>query len=302
MAPISGGKVAARPEPFGGHNRSDVVTGTENMNITPIDVFNLLVPKDFGSRRLASGIAYGRNERHKLDIYGPRRRPATAALPVVVFFYGGSWETGDRASYAFVGRALASLGYIVVIPDYRLLPEIEYPAFLDDCAEAVSWVSHNINRHGGDFTRMALAGHSAGAYNAAMLALAPNLLSARGLLPGLRGVAGLSGPYDFYPFDGEVSRRVFGHAPEPQATQPISHINAASPAMWLGTGDKDRLVLPRNSDNLAGALRNSGVDAEARHYNGLDHAGTLLALSWPLRLRAPVLADMGEFLRRIFAA
>lgn len=270
------------------------------MTIAPLDIFNWLVPKESGSRLMARDIAYGAGERRKLDIYGPRQGGATA-LPVVVFLYGGSWESGDKASYGFVGRALANMGYIVVIPDYRLLPEVEYPAFLDDCVEAVSWVSKNIERHGGDPRRLALAGHSAGAYNAAMLALAPNLLTAHGLVLDVRGVAGLSGPYDFYPFDGVVSQRVFGQAQEPLATQPIFHVNVCSPPMWLGTGDKDELVLPRNSDSLARALQAAGVEAEARHYTGLDHAGTLLALSWPLRFRAPVLADMGRFLRRVLA-
>lgn len=268
------------------------------MSMEPLDIFNWLVPKDFGSRLMARDIAYGAGRRRMIDIYGPRRM-GEGALPVVVFFYGGSWESGNKAAYGFVGRALANLGFVVVIPDYRVLPDVEYPAFLEDCVEAVAWVSQNIARHGGDASRLALAGHSAGAYNAAMLALAPNLLSAHGLLPVVRGVAGLSGPYDFYPFDGVVSRRVFGQAREPLATQPIFHVSAGSPPMWLGTGDKDELVLPRNSDSLARALQAAGVEAEARHYGGLDHAGTLLSLSWPLRLRAPVLADMGRFLGRV---
>lgn len=270
----------------------------EFVTIAPIDLFNFVVPKDPGARRLAVDIAYGPHPRQKLDIYGPRGM-GDMALPVVVFFYGGSWDTGSKKSYAFVGRALAALGYIAVIPDYRLLPEVEYPVFLTDCADAVTWVGHSINGYGGDVTRLALAGHSAGAYNAAMLALAPNILGARGVLADVKGVAGLSGPYDFYPFDGPISRRVFGGAPEPNTTQPIYHVHADSPAMWLATGDKDQLVLPRNSENLAAALRKVGVEAQARHYPALGHAGTLLALSLPLRFRAPVLADMASFLRRV---
>lgn len=272
---------------------------TDIMTTAPLDIFNALVPKDFGAKAIATDIAYGPHRRHRLDLYGPRKHDGP--LPVVVFLYGGSWETGSKASYAFVGRALAALGYAVAIPDYRLLPEVEYPAFLDDCADAFAWVSQNIHRHGGDFTRIALVGHSAGAYNASMLALDAALLNARGGNAGLLGLAGLSGPYDFYPFDGAISRRVFGQVPEPRSTQPVSKVSRGSPPVFLATGDLDRLVLPRNSDALGAALRAAGVKAEVQHYPQLGHAGTLLSLSLPLRFRAPVLADLNRFLERIFS-
>ncbi|WP_461384471.1 alpha/beta hydrolase, partial [Devosia indica] len=120
-------------------------------------------------------MSYGAGPRRKLDVYGPRRRDDTP-LPVVVFFYGGAWNSGSRTHYGFAARALAAMGYLVVVPDYRLVPEIEYPAFLKDCAAAVAWVSDHIAAYGGDPGRLALAGHSAGTYNAACLALDPRWL------------------------------------------------------------------------------------------------------------------------------
>ncbi|WP_052715890.1 alpha/beta hydrolase [Devosia chinhatensis] len=268
------------------------------MHIDPLDIFNLLIPKDRGSSRIAKDLAYGPHERHRLDIYAPRRANAQS-LPVIVFFYGGSWESGRRQAYAFVGHALASLGYVVVVPDYRLLPEVEYPLFLDDCAAALRWVRSHSASYGGDSGRIALAGHSAGAYNAMMVALDPGLRTKAGVGPFLKGVAGLSGPYDFFPFDGEVSRRVFGAVPDGLATQPISHVTKQAPPLWLGTGDADRMVLPRNSDSLKRLLRAAGGQAEVHHYAGIDHAGALLALSQPLRFRAPILRDMGVFFERV---
>lgn len=269
------------------------------MPFSALDVFNTLVPKDIGSQRLHRDVEYGQGDRRRLDIYAPRGQ-IDLALPVVIFFYGGSWESGSKDAYGFVGRALAALGYLVVIPDYRLLPEVEYPVFLEDCAEAVTWVSANINRYGGDFTRMVLSGHSAGAYNAVMLALSKHYLAESPIIEGVRGIAGLSGPYDFYPFDGPISRRVFGAAPEPELTQPINYVDGKPPKMWFGTGAKDRLVLPRNSEKLASALGKIGVDAQVTHYRDLGHADTLLALSTVLRFRAPVLKDFGTFLARSF--
>lgn len=270
------------------------------MQLSPLDILGLVLPKDLGSERVARDIIYGPDPRHRLDIYAPKRMPA-AAPPVVVFFYGGSWSEGSKSGYAFVGRALAALGYVVVVPDYRLVPDVEYPAFLDDCALAVAWTGRNINRHGGDWTRMALAGHSAGAYNAVMTALDRRLVEAHGQRAAIRGVIGLSGPYDFFPFDGPISLRVFGGVPEPRLTQPVNHVGAEPPPMFLGHGERDTLVLPRNSTRLAQELDQVGTTAQTRIYKGLAHAGVLLSIGLPLRWRAPVLADMARFLREVFA-
>jgi acetyl esterase/lipase len=269
------------------------------MRLSPLDIFGFVLPKDPGSKRIATDVPYGAHERQRLDIYAPRRRPA-AAPPVVVFYYGGSWGTGSKRAYAFVGRALAALGYVVVIPDYRLVPEIEYPAFLDDCAAALQWVGTNINRFGGDWTRIAVAGHSAGAYNAAMTALSPDLVGRHGQRKGICGVVGLSGPYDFFPFDGPISLRVFGAVPQPKTTQPVNHVGAEPPPMFLGHGDRDTLVLPRNSERLGALVAARGERARVRVYPGLGHAGPLLSLGLPLRWRAPVLKEVALFLREIF--
>ena len=258
------------------------------------DIISALVPKDGASRRVARGLSYGAGPRRKLDLYRPRHQ-GDAPLPVIVFFYGGAWNSGSRTHYGFAARALAAMGYLVVVPDYRLVPEIEYPAFLEDCAAAVGWVGDNAASYGGDPVRLVLAGHSAGAYNAACLALDP-----RWLAPAQRaavvGVIGLSGPYDFYPFDGPISQRVFGQADNPRQTQPIHHVGADAAPKLLITGGRDNLVLPRNSVNLSAALERAGVASSLRLYPRLGHAGTLLCLSLPLRWMAPVLEDCRAFL------
>jgi acetyl esterase/lipase len=270
------------------------------MALSLLTLFNTLSPKDRGSRQMARDLAYGSAARQKLDIYAPRKleRPT----PVVFFVYGGSWMDGDRHNYAFAGRALAALGYVNVIADYRLVPEVEYPGFLEDGAAAFAWVVEHIGRYGGDARRIALMGHSAGAYNAAMLVLDPAYLRRAGLLERVRCVVGLSGPYDFYPFDGPISLRTFGAVRDPRSTQPVNHVTPASPPMLLGHGGRDRLVSPRNAIALAGKLRDVGVAVDEIHYSHLDHAGPLLALSRPARALAPVLGDVASFLRRHLAS
>ncbi|WEK04692.1 MAG: alpha/beta hydrolase [Candidatus Devosia phytovorans] len=266
------------------------------MPISLLGMFNAISPGDGRSQKLAQGVPYGPGGRHKLDIYAPTK--TETALPVIFFVYGGSWNDGDRRNYDFAGRALAALGYVTVIADYRLLPEVEYPAFLDDCSLAFAWVVDNIARHGGDYTRMALMGHSAGAYNALMLGLSPDHLARRGLMANVRCMVGLSGPYDFFPFDGRISLRTFGAVREPRVSQPINLVTSAAPPTLLATGGRDNLVLPRNSVALAAKLRHVGVDVSELHYPRLGHAGPLLALSRPLRFLAPVLDDVAAFLKR----
>lgn len=266
------------------------------MALSLFSIFNALVPKDGSSRKIGRAIEYGPARRHRLDIYSPVRLVSPA--PVVFFVYGGSWMDGDRRNYDFAGRAMAALGYVTVIADYRLVPEVEFPLFLEDCAKAFEWVAGHIGEHGGDPGRIALMGHSAGAYNALMLALHPRYLRSMGRLGQVRCMVGLSGPYDFLPFDGPISLRTFGAADVPADTQPVNHVTGDLPPAFLASGERDQLVYPRNAKALAGRLRDVGVTVEERYYPRLGHAETLLALSVPARRIAPVREDVAAFLRR----
>jgi acetyl esterase/lipase len=263
---------------------------------SPIGAFNSVAGRDSGIEVVASGIAYGSNPRQQLDIYAPRAR--SASVPVVVF-YGGSWNSGSRQDYSFVGRALASLGYVTVIADYRLVPEVVFPAFLEDGAQAVRWVADNIRAYGGDPRRLALAGHSAGAYNAAMLALDQRYLRKAGVDPGsIKALVGLAGPYDFFPWTSSAAVAAFGTWPDPAQTQPVTFARGGAPAVYLATGARDTVVKPQNMTTLAARLRASGSGVVERTYPDLDHVGILLAMSRLLREKAPVLDDIGRFLNQ----
>lgn len=263
---------------------------------SPLSAFASLTPTD-RAQQAGQGLAYGVEPRQRLDVYLPPQ--TTRAVPVAVFFYGGSWDSGRRQDYGWVARALAAEGFLTLAPDYRLYPEVTYPTFLEDGALAIAWAVENAERLGGDPGQIVLIGHSAGAYNAVMLGLDAGYLKAVGVDPArIRAVAGLAGPYDFLPLQGETVRRVFGGADDLADTQPINHVGTAAPAAFLATGASDTVVLPRNTEALAAALRAQGVSVETKVYPDLGHAGILLALSRPLRGRAPVLEDMTAFLRR----
>lgn len=250
-----------------------------------------------GARQVTEGVPFGRHGQ-TLDIWAPETQ-RKGPLPVVIFWYGGGWAKGDRASYAFAGRALAREGFLVVIPDYRKVPQVHFPAFLDDGAEAAAWVQDNIAEHGGDPQRIAFMGHSAGAYQAVMLALDAKRLVAAGADPAnLKAAVGLSGPYDFYPFDKPRSIAAMGQWPRPLETQPIAYARKDAPPLLLATSEGDETVRPKNANNLAAKLRGLGAAVEVRNYGLLNHEEVVMALSVPFRSKGPVLADSARFLRQ----
>lgn len=267
--------------------------------VSIMDPFNLPAAMDGGTAKVGDGIAYADGPRHKLDVYAPEQRGAAA--PVVFFIYGGGWSRGERGEYEFVGRALASRGFVAVIADYRLVPEVRYPEFLEDSANALRWVQDNIANYGGDPNRLFLSGHSAGAYNAVMLALDPSFLREYGVTMPILAVGALSGPYDFYPFEYNEVREAFGYAPSPEGTQPINLITSASPPMYLVTGTTDPIVRMQNTDRFAQRLRAQGVWVTTQYYEGFGHMEPVLAMGAMWRWRMPVLDDMVGFFQRFGA-
>ena len=260
---------------------------------SPVALVNGLTPRDGYSVR--EGVAYGPGPRERYDAYLPDR--PDAAAPRVIFFYGGAWTSGRRGDYLFVGEALASAGCLVAIPDYRLHPEVRYPDFLMDCARAVAAVGAEPawNEARGP---LVLMGHSAGAYNAAMLAYSAHWLRTAGFDPGrIAGFVGLAGPYDFLPLTGRTTRAVFGHPDTSPLTQPITHADGNAPTTLLLTAERDGIVDPGNSARLAARL--SGLGRPVRHlrYAQVDHRTLVGALAVPLRDRAPVRSDVISFLR-----
>ena len=263
-----------------------------------VQALDALVPdKDY---RLDAGLAYGDDARQRLDVYRPLADgPASAGkLPLVVFFYGGNWTHGERGDYRFVGEALASAGAVVVIPDYRLSPEVRYPTFLQDSARAVKWALDHADIYGADPQRLVLMGHSAGGYNAAMLALDPRWLDAVGVSQSqVSAWIGLAGPYDFLPIGEPMTQAAFNWPDTPADSQPLAHVTSKSPPALLLVADKDETVDPdRNSAAMAQRLERAGVEVGFRRYPRVSHATLVGSLGTPLRWLAPVRRDVLRFL------
>ncbi len=218
--------------------------------------------------------------------------------PVVVFIYGGGWKNGDKSQYRFVAASLAARGFLTVVPDYRLYPAVRFPAFLEDNAAAVAWTKANIARYGGDPKRIFLMGHSAGAYNVAMLTLDKQWLGADGLDPDhdLIGMIGLAGPYDFLPLHDPELETIFAPAGDLRLTQPITFARGTAPPMFLAAGTTDQTVRPRNTEHLVAAIRRDGGQVEQRLYQGVDHLRIIGAMAGVLQWLAPSLTDVTAFL------
>ncbi len=236
----------------------------------PVDLLNATIKTE--DVTITRDIPYMPGPRGMMDVYRPTA--AAGPLPVVVFFYGGAWRTGKRQDYLFAATELARRGMVVVVPDYRLYPEVPYPVFLQDAASAVATVQLSAASWGGDPRRVVVAGHSAGAWIAAMLALDPEWLAAAGdgsPLVGrdnLAGMVGLAGPYDFLPITGADVQQVFAAAPDKRDTQPITYADGRNPPMLLLHGDDDDTVYPRNSLALANSVRAAGGTVQETTYPG----------------------------------
>jgi len=260
---------------------------------SPLALLDATVP---GTGRLAeAGMPYGPDPRQRLDVWVPSGAPGPH--PLVVWFYGGSWRRGERAEYRFVAEALAAGGVATVIPDYRLYPAGAFPGFLEDAAAAIAWAASHAGALGADPRAIFVAGHSAGAHIALMLALDPRWLAGAGFDRGrLAGAIGLAGPYDFLPLTDPAVAAVFAAAPDLRATQPITFADASAPPLLLLTGAADQVVGPGNALRLAARVNAAGGNAEVQGYPGLGHIGLLTALAPLFRGRAPVADDMLRFI------
>jgi acetyl esterase/lipase len=260
---------------------------------SPAALLNVTVPRR--GYRVERDIAYGAGQRQRLDLYLPAARRGDRGAATVIFFYGGAFRAGRKSEYRFAGEAFASAGMIVAVPDYRIYPEVRFPDFLEDGAQAVAKVRDIAAVHGGDPERLFLAGHSAGAYIAVMLAANDVWLRAHGGDSSwIRGVIALSGRYHDSPLQDEIANTIFGGPPR-DATRPASFIRERCPPMLLAAGSRESGVVLASKQSLAAHLRQNGSEVEEVLYPGIGHAGIVAALAPGFRHRATVRADIARF-------
>jgi acetyl esterase/lipase len=258
---------------------------------SPVSLLNLAVSR--ADYHIVRDLAYGSDPRQLLDLYLPDH-PAPGA-PLILFFYGGSWESGSKRDYLAFGQAFASKGIAVAIADYRVYPQVRYPVFLEDGARAFAYLHAHAAEHGINQQRIFLAGHSAGAYIAVMLAADQAYLRQADASPRwIRGVIGIAGPYDFLPLQDKTLIAIFVGVDRAD-TQPITYIDGKRPPMLLATGTDDTVVGPSNTSRLAARLRGFGSAVEEKFYPGVGHIGIILSLAPGLRGTTTLRGDIIRF-------
>ena len=254
---------------------------------SPLVLLNAAVPSRGYSRE--SGIPYGTLDRQRLDVYRPDPAAFPGPRPVIFFLYGGAWQGGERGQYKFVGEAFTARGFVVVIPDYRVYPEVRYPAFVRDAAAAFAWTHREAARLGGDPSHIVVAGHSAGAHIGALLAFDERFLREAGLPRGaVHAFIGLAGPYDFTPDEPAIEAALSGEG-DAAAAMPTRYVHGGEPPALLLIGDEDKRVARYNQERMAAALRAKGDSVEARVLPGYGHPGILARVAAPIR--DPALVD-----------
>ena len=262
---------------------------------SPVDALNASIPTDH--LRIDQGIAYMDGAMGRLDVYRPAA-PQAEKSPLVIFIHGGAWKSGDRTQYRFVAAPLARAGMVVVVPDYRKVPEIRFPVFLEDNARAIAFARDHAAEWGADPQRIFLIGHSAGGYDALMLGLDPQYLAAVGMRSqDLAGVVGIAAPADFLPSTDPDVIDAFGPSPDPAQVQPIAFAAADAPPLLLLHGDQDDTVFPRNAISLERHMHAVGGRVAVRRFADLGHIGVVTAFAPLFAWRAPVLATVVGFVR-----
>jgi acetyl esterase/lipase len=257
-------------------------------SIYGLALFNALVPQDEGAREVAIGVHFGPGPRQVVDIYAPA---AAGTYPVLVFVHGGSWASGNRQDYGFVGRAFAAHGFVTVISEYRLVPEVRYPGFVDDTAAAITWASEHAVDYSGDSTRLFVMGHSAGAYNVVQAVLSHHLEDR------VKAMVTLAGPFDFLPLDTSASIAAFSQAPDLPSTQPVNLDLSQAPPLLILHGADDSTVGVYHARHLSAKYQAAGREVEVKIYPGVSHVAIMLGLSKYYRQSVPTFADALAFLR-----
>ncbi len=252
------------------------------------------LPSYFKTYDRVHDIAFDTKHNLKLDIYSPKGAKA-GEYPVLVFFYGGRWTTGQRQDYRFIADQFVDRGYVVVVPDYRKYPDVKFPVFVEDGAAAVYWVHENISRYGGDAEQIVISGHSAGAHIGGLIVTNQKYLKQE---INIKAFSGLSGPYAFTPNEPDLID-MFGPESQYPQIRVTTFVDGDEPPMLLQYGEQDDLVAAFNHERLELSLTKNKQDVQVITYPEFDHVGLLIALSWARDRESRVANDIDTFFKHV---
>tara|TARA_B100001057_G_scaffold259112_1_gene259305 strand:+ start:3464 stop:4315 length:852 start_codon:yes stop_codon:yes gene_type:complete len=263
---------------------------------SPLIFANPLSPYD--GYKLESDVAYGIHRRQKLDIYEPLIQENNETI--IMFVYGGSWRSGERSNYRFIAQRFVSRGYTTIVPDYRLYPEIQFPAFVDDIAKAIVWTSRRYEQKNNS-PKIILVGHSAGAHIVALLALDNRYLNRAGASKKIiRGWVSLAGPHAFNPLKTESTKPIFDNfAPIIEQTKPITFARSDAPPGLLLHGRNDKVVYAENSVLLANAIKNERGQITLKNIDDVGHIEILLSITGHKLFDNSVKQEIFKFIKNL---
>lgn len=265
-----------------------MVAATALAACAPVSILNGITPSSTFDR--AKNVSFGEGERDKLDIY--RAETPKENAPVLMFVHGGSWDSGSKGIYKFLAEGFTQSGYDMVVPNYRIYPDAKFPNFLEDNAKAVAFTAETFPGR-----KIVLIGHSAGAYNVLMLGLRDEYLSGAGVnrCETVAGVVGLAAPTGIVPLE---SARLIEIFPDrfTAADAVLNNVNAPAPAIFLGHGESDTTVYPKNSTALAEKVTARGGSAQVEIYPGQSHTDVVKVLSRHFDNDTTLKADIVEFI------
>lgn len=259
--------------------------------VKPVSLLNLTIPSN--GYELQS-LPYGDKNRQTMDIYHPKSRPHKTPI---FFVYGGAWTEGDKKDYKFIGQALSELGHPVIIPNYRLYPDVRFPTFIQDTAQAIRFTEENAQQLlDNPLKKFILMGHSAGAYNAALLATRPEYLG-ESLYQNMQALIALAGPYDLPLNDPDV-KPVFAGATA-TTSNILQNTHANMPPSLLLHGLADERVFPFHTERWQRVLREYENSVEVHLYPNVNHIDIVSGIAMPLRRLSPSFQDIQQFLEQL---
>ena len=278
-------------------NILSVFTAVIISSCSGVGVFLANYPVDESTLQISKNVSYDDKPIQKLDIYKAKSNNA-AKSPVIVFFYGGDYSSGEKETYPFLADYFAKLGYVVAIPDYSKYPQVKFPAFVEDGAKAVAWVKNHAAEYGGDSDKMILMGHSAGAHIAALLNYDDKYLAAEGMKKtDIKAFVGLAGPYNFTP-EEEKYKKIFG-PPENYPNMQVSNFvdGNEAPALLLN-GDDDDIVALYNTEKLVAAINAKNGEVESKVFKGIGHISLIAAFS-EIKSNEDITSTVSNYLAKI---
>lgn len=271
--------------------------GCSSMNT--VDIINYLVPKSSYSKQV---VTFSETHRLSMDVYTLNKTQEPSNKAPIVFIYGGAWRTGNKEEYEFLAQALISLGHSVIIPDYRKYPEVTFPLFIDDVANAIAFLEKNSQQLlGKKLTQYILMGHSSGAHAASLLSADQTYFQQRNVTAEIAGLIAVSGPHGLDLNDPEVVDVFENATPENANPEQIlrNNLSIKMPNTLLLHGLKDTRVSPQYTKNFNTVLNELDQPVTMHLYEKVNHTKIIGYLAAPLRFLGKSYNDIAEFLQTL---